>query len=94
MTTDSTSEDDGVPPPLPAKTREHSDYSNLPIADNSAKNGTLPGSKYKHKPLPDIPSSTPYDMVDARNFAIDDRQRRPPTPPPKPSRNSKCISAQ
>lgn len=92
MTTDSTSEDDIVPPPLPAKTREHSDYTNLPNAVNASKNGALPGSKHKYRPLPDIPN-TPYDMVDAKNFAIEDK-RRPPTPPPKPSRNSKYISAQ
>lgn len=92
MTTDSTSEDDIIPPPLPVKTREHSDYSNLPNTDTILKNGTLTRTKYKNRPLPDIPTTTPYDMVEVKNLQIDDK-RRPPTPPPKPSRTSKCISA-
>lgn len=106
VTTDSTASEEDVsvvPPPLPAKSRESSDYSNLPNADDSY--GTIKQSpgKYKNKPLPALPTgATPtitnitainasYDYVEARNF-VHRGTVRPPTPPPKPSRNSKYVS--
>lgn len=86
------SEDDTVPPPLPAKTRDSNDYSNL--ADGRESRGSCGGSgagrnsgKYTNKPLPAIPA---YDLVETRNPCVDVK-RRPPTPPPKPSRNSKYV---
>lgn len=100
VTTDSTAseEDIAVPPPLPAKSRESSDYSNLPTNDDNT--GTIKQSpgKYKNKPLPALPTATTtaannssYDYVEARNF-LHRGTVRPPTPPPKPSRNSKYVS--
>lgn len=86
VTTDSTSEDDTIPPPLPAKSRELCDYSNLPPSDSSpnSANNTLRSNrgKYKNKPLPAVPLTVnqSYDYVEPR---------RPPTPPPKPSKNIK-----
>ncbi|XP_037029968.1 dedicator of cytokinesis protein 1 isoform X7 [Bradysia coprophila] len=97
VTTDSTAseEDIAVPPPLPAKSRESSDYSNLPNTDDNT--GTIKQSpgKYKNKPLPALPTAaainSSYDYVEARNF-MNRAAVRPPTPPPKPSRNSKYVS--
>lgn len=97
VTTDSTAseEDISVPPPLPAKSRESSDYSNLPNNDDN-NTGTISRSpgKYKNKPLPALPTAavnSSYDYVEARNF-LHRGAVRPPTPPPKPSRNSKYVS--
>lgn len=98
VTTDSTAseEDISVPPPLPAKSRESSDYSNLPNNDDN-NTGTISRSpgKYKNKPLPALPTTaavnSSYDYVEARNF-LHRGAVRPPTPPPKPSRNSKYVS--
>lgn len=115
VTTDSTTSEDDIPPPLPVKTRDSSDYSNLPNSPNNNDNmATLRNTgKYKNKPLPAIPttavtqelSSPPppqtltvigavnqsYDYVETKNPCLDDK-RRPPTPPPKPARNSKYVS--
>lgn len=104
MTTDSTSEEDNVPPPLPAKTRESCDYSNLPNTEHSPINQSmyprkinrcLSSGKYTNKPLPEIPNSVinnnSYDFVEQFKAVSLDEKRRPPTPPPKPSRNSKHI---
>ncbi|KAJ6638701.1 Dedicator of cytokinesis protein 1 [Pseudolycoriella hygida] len=96
VTTDSTAseEDISVPPPLPAKSRESSDYSNLPNADDNTGTITRNPGKYKNKPLPALPTAAvnaSYDYVEARNF-VHRGAVRPPTPPPKPSRNSKYVS--
>lgn len=99
VTTDSTtSEDDSIPPPLPAKTRESSDYSNLPpttIHDNLVhENYSIVIGKWGNKPLPAEPiciANASYEYVEGRNSCLSDDKRRPPTPPPKPSRNSKYV---
>lgn len=103
-TTDSTtSEEDSIPPPLPAKTRESNDYSNLPPAASNhhtdiacLENYSIVIGKWNHhKPLPAEPNSivnASYEYVETRNSTIFEDKRRPPTPPPKPSRNSKYVS--
>uniref|UniRef100_A0A1Q3FGS7 Putative signaling protein n=1 Tax=Culex tarsalis TaxID=7177 RepID=A0A1Q3FGS7_CULTA len=105
ITNDSTtSEEDLVPPPLPVKTAassRDSDYSNLPLNESALHRrltgGGGPGSHYiTFKPLPPVPTviNSAYDVVETRNNSVivvgsyDDR-KRPPTPPPKPARNSK-----
>lgn len=102
VTTDSTtSEDDSIPPPLPEKKRESTDYSNLPLScvnkhDNLAsENYSIVVGRWGNRPLPAEPNfitNQSYDYVDAQSLM--ERQRpRPPTPPPKPSRNSKYVPA-
>lgn len=100
VTTDSTtSEDDSIPPPLPAKMRESNDYSNLPLTchinDNSGSdNYSIVVGRWGNRPLPAEPmciTNASYEYVEAR--ASYDDKRRPPTPPPKPSRNSKYLPA-
>lgn len=102
VTTDSTaSEDDTIPPPLPAKTRESNDYSNLPptytsiIECQGNENYSIVTAKWTTKrPLPAEPNSidnASYEYVEARNSISIDDKRRAPTPPPKPSRNSKYV---
>ncbi|XP_065074251.1 dedicator of cytokinesis protein 1 isoform X2 [Ochlerotatus camptorhynchus] len=101
ITNDSTtSEEDLVPPPLPMKTRD-SDYSNLPLNDSALHRRLTVASHYVScKPLPPIPTTvainSSYDVVEMRNNSvimigspIYDERKRPPTPPPKPARNSK-----
>ncbi|XP_055530471.1 dedicator of cytokinesis protein 1 isoform X1 [Wyeomyia smithii] len=99
-----TSEEDLVPPPLPMKTRD-SDYSNIPLNDSALhRRLTGVGSHYVScKPLPAVPNAgetttviinSCYDMVETRNnnvivIGAYDERKRPPTPPPKPARNSK-----
>lgn len=88
VTTDSTnSEEDLIPPPLPAKARDSHDYSNTP-ASEITKSGyrTLPKP---FRPLPGSANSN-YDSFESKIFIVDDK-KRPPTPPPKPSRNSKYV---
>ncbi|XP_055696670.1 dedicator of cytokinesis protein 1 isoform X2 [Lutzomyia longipalpis] len=99
VTTDSTaSDEDQIPPPLPAKTRDSTDYSNLPNDDSNC--GAHPRqnirSAISNKPLPQLPIvvNVNYEYVEARNFCIgNDERKRPPTPPPKPTRNSKGVSS-
>ncbi|XP_055631515.1 dedicator of cytokinesis protein 1 isoform X1 [Toxorhynchites rutilus septentrionalis] len=101
ITNDSTtSEEDLVPPPLPLKTRD-SDYSNLPLNESALHRrlmGTADGSGHYAgcKPLPPVPGviNSAYDVVETRNNSVIligacDERKRPPTPPPKPARNSK-----
>lgn len=89
---------------MPAKTRESSDYSNLPNSEHSPINqSTLPrktyrclsSGKYTNKPLPEIPNhainNNCYDIVESFKSVSLEEKRRPPTPPPKPSRNSKLY---
>ncbi|XP_055851030.1 dedicator of cytokinesis protein 1 isoform X1 [Episyrphus balteatus] len=86
-TTDSTSEEDLKPPPLPAKTRDSTDFTSL----TGGIDWTQSSSFVTMSPT-SIMNST-YEYVEATNpvlTAADDK-RRPPTPPPKPSRNSKHI---
>lgn len=96
MTTDSTtSEDDSIPPPLPdkIKTRDSTDYSNLPIS--SSENYSIIVGRWGNRPLPAVPmciNNSSYDYVDP-NSLIEKQRPRPPTPPPKPSRNSKFVPA-
>lgn len=108
VTTDSTtSEDDSIPPPLPAKSSRESsnDYSNLPssgisILDNSNGNenySIVTGRRGHNRPLPAEPTCTTnasYEYVESKNPCLLDDKRRPPTPPPKPSRsNNKYVPA-
>lgn len=76
MTTDSTaSEDDNVPPPLPAKMRESADYSSLDAASmgglyeahasrgplNRSLSMSVGSGRYTNKPLPAVPQQPqPY----------------------------------
>lgn len=102
MTTDSTtSEDDTIPPPLPAKTRDSNDYSNLPmtcmnIHDTCAsENYSIVVGRRGNRPLPAEPlckNDESHDYVDAQSL-MENKRPRPPTPPPKPSRNSKFLPA-
>lgn len=102
VTTDSTtSEDDSIPPPLPAKTRDSNDYSNLPPSYTSIVechgnvNYSIVTTKWTtKKALPAEPNAVEnasYEFVETRNSCLIDDKRRPPTPPPKPSRNSKHV---
>lgn len=101
VTTDSTtSEDDSIPPPLPAKTRDSNDYSNLPLAcvniqdSCGSENYSIVVGRWGNKPLPAEPiciNNSSYDYVDAQTLI--ENRRRPPTPPPKPTRNSKFVPA-
>lgn len=102
VTTDSTaSEDDSIPPPLPAKTRESNDYSNLPPVYTSTiecqgnENYSIVTARWSTKrPLPAEPNgieNASYEFVETRNSCLIDDKRRPPTPPPKPSRGSKIV---
>ena len=107
-TTDSTSEEDLIPPPLPAKTRDSTDFTSLNYSLDWNSNSFSLGGGAK-SPTGTITRTTSctttssstsivnssYEYVEAKNFIItqtslDDR-KRPPTPPPKPSRNSKYI---
>lgn len=100
VTTDSTtSEDDTIPPPLPAKTRDSNDYSNLPISscvnirETGNENYSIIVGRWGNRPLPAEPnfiSNSSYDYVDAQSL-MEKQRPRPPTPPPKPSRNSKYV---
>lgn len=102
VTTDSTaSEDDSIPPPLPAKTRDSNDYSNLPPAYTTTiechgnENYSIVTAKWPTKrALPAEPISidnVSYEFVESRNSCMIDDKRRPPTPPPKPNRSSKHV---
>lgn len=96
VTTDSTTSED-EPPPLPAKTRDSNDYSNLPLSPTNVNhqdnigNGNYSiigkGWTERKKPMP-----APYDQLDPKKI-YENRRQRPPTPPPKPSRGSKSIPA-
>lgn len=96
VTTESTSstEDDLVPPPLPAKTRDSNDYSNLLNQIDAVNTVTLRNQvALFSKPLPNIPytqiANSSYDTVDINRLISLDERKRPPTPPPKPARNPK-----
>ncbi|XP_031633257.1 dedicator of cytokinesis protein 1 isoform X2 [Contarinia nasturtii] len=100
-----TSEDDSIPaPPLPPKTRDSNDYSNLPITcvnihdSCGSENYSIVVGRWGHhnRPLPAEPlciSNSSYDYVDAQTLIENNKRPRPPTPPPKPSRNSKFVPA-
>ncbi|XP_053947178.1 dedicator of cytokinesis protein 1 [Anastrepha ludens] len=96
-TTDSTSEEDLIPPPLPAKTRDSTDFSSFtynidwnpnnfaftPVSPSTVTTTTT--TTIQHTSI----TNNSYEYVEARNFML--TEKRPPTPPPKPSRNSKHI---
>ncbi|EDV94993.1 dedicator of cytokinesis protein 1 isoform X2 [Drosophila grimshawi] len=101
-TTDSTSEEDLRPPPLPAKTRDSTDFSSLTHSLDWNPNGYSMLSNVSINTSNIISSmtttmtktsitNTSYEYVEATNFSIDPSKPRPPTPPPKPSRHSKHI---
>ncbi|XP_070136941.1 dedicator of cytokinesis protein 1 isoform X2 [Drosophila bipectinata] len=103
-TTDSTSEEDIRPPPLPAKSRDSTDFSSLHSMD-WAPNGYALLSQMSNTSSSSMSTTTTltktsitnttYEYLQATNFsvvnAIDGSKPRPPTPPPKPSRHSKHI---
>ncbi|KAM7361679.1 dedicator of cytokinesis protein myoblast city isoform 1-T2 [Cochliomyia hominivorax] len=100
-TTDSTSEEDLIPPPLPAKTRDSTDFTSLNYSlDWNSSSFSLGGAMSPTGTITRTTShstttsivNTSYEYVEAKNFIITvDDKKRPPTPPPKPSRNSKHI---
>ncbi|XP_054081200.1 dedicator of cytokinesis protein 1 isoform X2 [Zeugodacus cucurbitae] len=90
---DSTSEEDLIPPPLPAKTRDSTDFSSFtysmdfpitPLSPYTLTTVTTTTTQ-QHTSI----SNGSYEYVEAKNFVL--TEKRPPTPPPKPSRNSKHI---
>lgn len=109
-TTDSTSEEDLIPPPLPAKTRDSTDFSSLnysldwnassfSLGGALSPNGTMTRNTTTCSTTSTSIVNTSYEYVETKNFLIttcsspiaNDDKKRPPTPPPKPSRNSKHI---
>ncbi|XP_037945652.1 dedicator of cytokinesis protein 1-like isoform X2 [Teleopsis dalmanni] len=93
-TTDSTSEEDLIPPPLPAKTRDSTDFTSLNYSIDWNPNTFSINSLSPMGIITTTKTSiinTSYEYVEAKNFVITDDKKRPPTPPPKPSRNSKHI---
>lgn len=105
-TTDSTSEEDIRPPPLPAKTRDSTDFSSLThsldwnpngytmlnvLSSNSSTSGSISTTTMTKTSI----TNTTYEYLEATNFSMpgiqDASKPRPPTPPPKPSRHSKHI---
>ncbi|XP_067619455.1 dedicator of cytokinesis protein 1 isoform X2 [Eurosta solidaginis] len=99
-TTDSTSEEDLIPPPLPAKTRDSTDFSsftysidwnpnNFPMSPLSTSTITTTTSTIIQQTQLNSITNNNYEYVEARNIVL--AEKRPPTPPPKPSRNSKHI---
>lgn len=81
--------------------RESNDYSNLPlncvnIHDNLGnENYSIIVGRWGNRPLPAEPlciTNASYDYVDAHSL-MEKQRPRPPTPPPKPSRNSKYVPA-
>ncbi|KAH8264463.1 hypothetical protein KR038_008866, partial [Drosophila bunnanda] len=99
-TTDSTSEEDIQPPPLPAKARDSTDFSSLSQNMDWAPNGYAMLSTLNSTSSMSTTSTltktsitnTTYEYLEATNFTlVDGSKPRPPTPPPKPSRHSKHI---
>lgn len=88
-----------MPPPLPAKTRDSNDYSNLPPAavthiEACSENYSIVVVNRSQRPLPAEPNgvtNASYEFVEAKQVNVIEDKRRPPTPPPKPSRNSRMI---
>ncbi|KAH8278766.1 hypothetical protein KR018_008948, partial [Drosophila ironensis] len=105
-TTDSTSEEDIRPPPLPAKSRDSTDFSSLSNMDwpsngyamignlSNTSNCSISSTTTLTKTSITKTSST-YEYLQATNFSVvntlEGSKPRPPTPPPKPSRHSKHI---
>ncbi|XP_017848453.1 dedicator of cytokinesis protein 1 isoform X2 [Drosophila busckii] len=104
-TTDSTSEEDIRPPPLPAKTRDSTDFSSLSWNPNTYSMLNVLGSNTTNSSssisttttmtMTSITNNT-YEYLEATNYSLmtgfqDASKPRPPTPPPKPSRHSKHI---
>ncbi|KMZ05390.1 dedicator of cytokinesis protein 1 isoform X1 [Drosophila simulans] len=102
-TTDSTSEEDIRPPPLPAKARDSTDFTSLSQNMDWTPNGYAMLSTISNTSSMSTTSTltktsitnTTYEYLETTNFslvgAIDGNKPRPPTPPPKPSRHSKHI---
>lgn len=106
-TTDSTSEEDIRPPPLPAKTRDSTDFSSLSHSLDWNPNGytmlnvvsnstsSTSSSMSTTTTIKTSITNTTYEYMEASNFNLssihDASKPRPPTPPPKPSRHSKHI---
>ncbi|XP_068155287.1 dedicator of cytokinesis protein 1 isoform X1 [Drosophila tropicalis] len=104
-TTDSTSEEDIRPPPLPAKTRDSTDFTSLTHSLDWNPNGYAMLNALSNTSTSSITTTTTmtktsitnttYEYLEATNFSLinaqDSNKPRPPTPPPKPSRNSKHI---
>lgn len=98
VTTDSqTSEEDLLPPPLPAKHRD-SDYGNIPEDSQYSSVKSIRGSdgyQFTDRPLPSTPgdsvSNSHYEVLEVKNREVIMTvvKKNPPTPPPKPARTSK-----
>lgn len=97
-TTDSTtSEEDNIPPPLPVKTREGSDYSNLsnPSTETTPVRSSRPSFERQSnitKPAFALPHSASAGIEAVNEVIYDVAKQRPPTPPPKPTRILKRLS--
>ncbi|KAJ8931901.1 hypothetical protein NQ314_015170 [Rhamnusium bicolor] len=87
-TTDSSiSEEDAVPPPLPAKHRD-TDYSNLPPSTNENYSFL-----YSHRTSSVLRNSLQIQMSTTETLEIEfDDSDLPPTPPPKPPKNKSQTS--
>lgn len=84
--------------------RESTDYTNLPSPYVSIQDGlgnenysTVVG-RWNNRPLPaepitNISCNASYEYVETRSICSIEDKRRPPTPPPKPSRNHKYVPA-
>lgn len=101
VTTDSTtSEEDSVPPPLPAKTRDSTDLSSFSpsfsctIECPGNENYSIVKANWSSKKVPAnqiCVENASYEFI-RESFSYDDK-RKPPTPPPKPNRGSKYVPA-
>lgn len=91
VTTDSTtSEEDAVPPPLPAKTRDSTDFSSAPpsftctMQCQGNENYSTVRVNWERTKIPTSPicvDNATYEYVGLRDpYAYDDK-RKPPTPP-------------
>lgn len=65
-----------------------------------SENYSIVVGRWNNRPLPAEPISNmncianaSYEYVETKNSCLIEDKRRPPTPPPKPSRNSKYVPA-
>lgn len=101
VTTDSAaSDEDSIPPPLPLKTRDSSDYNNMPTVSahiftnlEQENYSIVVSDKWVNRTVHSSSmENATYEFVETRNSALIDDKPRPPTPPPKPCKNNKFSS--